>query len=1183
MRQFRNFKSIFFFILITINMPLFSIDTEEELSDTESIEPVLKMDEESLLFRTLAKDIESADYYELLSWCRTLGLDETGGKTDLKNRLLNYFAVVQTPDAEDSSGNVIIIRSANNSEYFTIEEIDEDYLVLQGDVILEFTGNASSEDSAEDNTSNSEVSVTHIVKAQRIVINQTKHILTATGDIEYTLISEDSDQEPEVFYGNTFTFNIETWNGVFIQGGGETNREVEEGEEVSFFYVGDTLTRMDNDIVLMEEGMVTSCEDVDDPHWHIEASKIWVLAPGEWAIADGFFYIGRVPILYIPFFFKAGDEVFFHPSFGYKKEEGVFLQTTTYIFGQKQTDTSSFSFLRATGDENEDYEMETQGIFLRRGDRKETDEENYVFKIALDYYSRLGFFTGLALFPESFADEETTDPNNYFTLNGGFGISRSIFLASSNNYTPYINSEIKSYWNYVSYFGLEIPVRSGLNTKFIFNKSPLTLNGLFEFYSDPFFTEDFYEREEEFNWDRFLNRNIEESISGIYQNVWDFYPEVKSNLQWQLNSSLNFNFSNNYIKSLNINNINFNMNWSSKNDPAMVSGEINQADPSREFYYPTNFIFPYNSKITISGELLHIPFLRTQDADEITQQENEDPGMGFHIPESEEKIPETEEGAQEEDDVEFKGISIKEDEQVQNSISRATTFTLSYSIEPQLLIETHFLHDDWESQDDVDFDIKFSNLTNINLVKLIYNLNVWNSFVVVNGNFNFNSTFKKHFNRGVDTTTWDTYLLSDYENSGLDLNQNFNFYLYPLKYTENFNKSNINYILDWDFLKYKYASGGENGGTPVYNTYSFKWNDQYVNTHKINNSFFFSDDSVNYLKFNSNLPPEMGDYDWLVNYKLNFYSWYLNSYATFGYAEADNELWEFDPLYVAETINIGSWMNFLGTSEWDINYNNWEKAETIIKLFNFDFFGSNYFLTQELLFIPKYQYLKSSKTALNFRALSISFTAERLPPTEIDLNQERWIDDTDAEEQFQPKLLNISLNHTTEPLYLWKNRIMFLTNISTSWALNLYKFTESSFTFNLDFTFNIYKFTDFTFGIQSYNNYSYRYIPAFAEQAGEQWINPIVDIFKSLNIFNKDGRYQSNFKLKMITLALVHHLHDWDLTFEYNGTQTEVYNNGLREWEWQPGFSIILEWKPIPEIKHRIYKEEDTDDIIFRG
>ncbi len=759
MISLKNVRNIYIFFFLVVSFSLYPIDDELDEGRTESTDNegrIDNIDTESLLFKTLALDIESADYYELLSWCQGRGLDDAGDKITLINRLFEYYQISKEESAGDSGGDVIIIRSANNSEYFTIEEIDENYLVLQGDVILEFRDNAGSEDGAN---------TTHLIKAQRIIINQTKHLLTATGDIEYTLIHEDTDDEPEIFYGNTFTFNIETWNGVFIKGGGETSREVVEGEEeVNFFYIGDTLTRMDNDIVLMEEGIITSCEDIDDPHWQIKASKIWVLAPGEWAITNGLFYVGRVPLLYIPFFFKSGDEVFFHPSFGYKDEEGIYIQTTTYILGQRQTDTSSFSFLRETGDDNKDYEMEIDGLFLRRGKRKETDEEGYIFKIALDYYTRLGFFTGLAVFPEGFADEETAVPNNYFALNGGFGVSRSIFSDSGTSYSPYYNGELQSYWHYVSYFGVEIPVRCGLKTKFIFNKSPFSLSGDLEYYSDPFFAEDFYNREEEFNWDRFLNREAETESSDTEQNIWDFHPEINNNLVWQLSSSLNLNFPNNYLKNFNINNLSFNMNWSSRS-AANMSDVIGQADPSREFFYPTNFKFPNNMKITISGELLHLPITRTSNAEESQLQGNQDPGMGIHLPESDERIPESQGEEGEGEYIDFKGISIMEDEPVQNSISRETTFTLSYLIEPTLLMETHFLHEDWDSQEDVDFGIQFSNLTTTGLVKLMYDLKVWNSFVVVNGNINFNSTIKRHFNRGVSIDTWNTFLLNDYMNS----------------------------------------------------------------------------------------------------------------------------------------------------------------------------------------------------------------------------------------------------------------------------------------------------------------------------------------------------------------------------------------------------------------------------------
>ena len=43
--------------------------------------------------RTLAQDISTASYYELVAWCDQLGLDDSGSRKDLQARLAAHFYV----------------------------------------------------------------------------------------------------------------------------------------------------------------------------------------------------------------------------------------------------------------------------------------------------------------------------------------------------------------------------------------------------------------------------------------------------------------------------------------------------------------------------------------------------------------------------------------------------------------------------------------------------------------------------------------------------------------------------------------------------------------------------------------------------------------------------------------------------------------------------------------------------------------------------------------------------------------------------------------------------------------------------------------------------------------------------------------------------------------------------------
>ncbi|MEW5815824.1 MAG: hypothetical protein AB1798_10585, partial [Spirochaetota bacterium] len=83
--------------------------------------------ESGLFQRTLAMDIDTAGYYELLSWCQVLGISEKGGRKELQQRLRDYYRITPSKEQkkEEEAAKRISIESARKTEYFTIEEINE--------------------------------------------------------------------------------------------------------------------------------------------------------------------------------------------------------------------------------------------------------------------------------------------------------------------------------------------------------------------------------------------------------------------------------------------------------------------------------------------------------------------------------------------------------------------------------------------------------------------------------------------------------------------------------------------------------------------------------------------------------------------------------------------------------------------------------------------------------------------------------------------------------------------------------------------------------------------------------------------------------------------------------------------------------------------------------------------------
>ncbi|GAH33408.1 unnamed protein product, partial [marine sediment metagenome] len=243
------------------------------------------------------------------------------------------------------------------------------------------------------------------------------------------------------------------------------------------------------------------------------------------SIWNALLYVGRVPVLYIPFFFYPGEEFFFHPVIGYRDREGRFLQTTTYLIGQKKRKENPLSFISGTGEGFVKYKREIRGLFLREVEEEYAPPEHdeWFLKVLLDVYSRLGGFIGIA-----------GDFSPYSSFQGGIGFSRCLDTVDE-VYTYLWPDDLQNYisfWNRSWLFGYELPFRYGLDSTWRIGAGDYRLSGRFEFYSDPYFGIDFYNRAEDIDWAGMIGLD-EETVSQTILGE-------KLNLSWELSGQADF-------------------------------------------------------------------------------------------------------------------------------------------------------------------------------------------------------------------------------------------------------------------------------------------------------------------------------------------------------------------------------------------------------------------------------------------------------------------------------------------------------------------------------------------------------------------------------------------------------------------------------------------------------------------
>ena len=72
-------------------------------------------------------------------------------------------------------------------------------------------------------------------------------------------------------------------------------------------------------------------------------------------LSGAFLSIGRVPVMYLPFFFYPGSRLSLNPAFGFSSSRGLFVSATLELFGKypsfsESGEESSFASLLRTGD-----------------------------------------------------------------------------------------------------------------------------------------------------------------------------------------------------------------------------------------------------------------------------------------------------------------------------------------------------------------------------------------------------------------------------------------------------------------------------------------------------------------------------------------------------------------------------------------------------------------------------------------------------------------------------------------------------------------------------------------------------------------------------------------------------------------------------------------------------------------
>ena len=1077
----------------------------------------------------LELDIRTSSLLELASWCRELGLPESGTKDELARQLRAHFGLSDPgrlpgiSKAEEKSSRAVVVESAQGTEYFTVEIVNEEYARLRGGVVVSFKDEEA----------------THRVRAREILYNRTLNTLNASGSVEYEKTSGNSK---EYFKGESLNLDIDTWTGAFLDGSSEKSKI---GEDTAYRFSADVIARAPEDVTILSDATVTTASS--SAYWSLSASRIWLLPGSEWAVSNAVLRVGEIPLLYIPFFYFPGDELVFHPVLGYRTREGSYVQTTTYLLGRPKAETTTEQSIMTVlqGDENE--ERRQEGIFLRRTGKRTPPDDGARLSLLMDAYANLGYYLGVnAAAPKS---KTLTKAEVSF----GLGFSRDVYSLDSGGfyYSPFSDGHPYGDWNTGRFFFADIPFRYRFKSEGALTLPRGSIAWNIPWYSDPFIDQDFLDRSENMNWFNLAKQgasssgesdvdvlgSMELSLSGAFTpDVGRFSPLIEAFSVTPIKSALSLS--------------------------VRADSQAEQYSIDRSFFYPTKFTVlsvSANAKGTLfsSGPVssgLQSAGLQSAGSpsaagDGAAAQNGKTviPGAeSIFASLGEPRSPWLPEDA---GDSEAK-TSVSDDLPVPPALadifaagggSSFSSLNLRYSLLPSFSTDTMFNTSEWQAAEDVRWDDLASMLVSVkNTGRLTADAALPGSVLSASAALGANAAWQSNAYLNEQAQAYDTQAERDaaaernYSSTYLKATSEFSLTYRPFMFDPVWSQSNLNYALKGNVLATDFD------GTAADPHWSFdfgSWRRDYVTTHQasVNLAALIRDQTQN-LTVSTAIAPRPSE----IAASSVVRVWKSTTTASASVSELENG-GVYDTITLTETLDLGKSRSFV----------------------------------QAVAYEPEDEEFTSVVSSFGYGGLTGMFSAKRSVGYGLDPDS-GWIVD-DAAEKLRPQSLSLSYKRTRDVPPLWKNRVNLNYNVNSTLSFDFQRYTQSSFTFALSTTFKVSEFLDLTFASASKNSVVYRYfqyLPVLElplRLPGET--NPLIDLFDSFNFSDIEKRKASGFKLKSLSITATHYLGDW--TAELGYKTTPYLDNITRTYKFTSEISFLVKWTPVPEFRSETLSDEN--------
>ncbi len=960
------------------------------------------------------------------------------------------------------------------------------------------------------------------ISADEIVYDKTNETLMARGNVTYE--RKTGQKGGQTFTGEALFFSIRDQEGEFLAGSVTQDSGKKNGDP--YIVHAEISGRDSGTTMAFKSGVLTTCDD-PDPHWSIKASRIWLLPGNEIALLNGIFFIGPLPLLYIPAFYYPSDEMIVHPVFGVRNRQGAFVQTTTYLAGRKpiEPDTGNgaktFSnFLQSDTLK----EQERNGLFLKNLETDAKDTSPDYVKLMVDAYSSLGGMAGL--------EGQFTPKSSYIrslSFSSLFGVSRTLYPPVSGiaylTYDPTGEQNLDSGW----IAGEKIPFRYRFDFSLSMDKAPFNVTVKLPFISDPYFKQDFMDRSENLNWFNYI-LNQEDLAKGASTATetsfaWNLYATVTPQVA-RLNP---------WITTLSISDLSGTMTFSSKKN-ASLTGYSSTYTSERSFFYPE--VLKPAITLSLGGTLLSGGDNRSAAPSATARVDT----GSLPDPFAEKTDPDAEEVPSDSEDTESISMYIPL-VPVSGSLNVQSfdpKWSLVWTYKPSLLEEIRYDSASWNEPSDVDwneFSSVFWQLKNSASLNGKYSAG---SLYSLSSALNFTSTNQERpwVSDSLDTNTKNANKLADYKASTWLLSSSDNATFSPFPKPSAFYPTSVS----WDLTGKVYQS--EFSGTldnPTWKIKPFRWEKDYVTAHKTTVTAGVSiAENVQTLTLVSSLDPLLQSYE--GDATLSWAPFSVVAGSKLFEKEKQAKRWYWDPFTSVVTVSLPYSTTFKQSYTYDI-----EEGES-----------------------------KSLVYTLSVPYVTATYEMNYTLPYRLD-PLKGW-NAYGTDKKFMPTLASLRYTNVANPLRVssWKNRIALQAAISSNLNMDLLRTTNSSLDFVPQITLKVHDFLDLSFSTTSRNDVIARYFQDYVELPtvlpGET--NPFLDLARSFWFWDTKARTDSGFKLKSLTLKATHYVHDWTATLD-TSVQPDLVQDGAKfYYDFKPTISFMVQWKPISDIKTSVKSEK---------